>query len=182
MLISEFARQTGLSVDTVRFYVRKGLLAPETGGKGGSNPYQMFSSEHVENARVIRLAQSLGFSLKDITLMNDEYRAGALTAERGADILRMQLAKLQEKADQLAEMIAYMEAKIGWIETGGTGPEPRLDAVACERALHSIKPVSPGNGQGRSATGAAGQADDASLASLANPKRRPSASTGRERG
>ncbi len=34
MLISEFARTSGLSRDTVRFYVRLGLLRPETNGKG----------------------------------------------------------------------------------------------------------------------------------------------------
>jgi MerR family regulatory protein len=34
MLISEFARAAGLSRDTVRFYVRRGLLAPLAGNKG----------------------------------------------------------------------------------------------------------------------------------------------------
>jgi hypothetical protein len=35
MLISEFARITGLTRDTVRFYARRGLLQPETNDKGG---------------------------------------------------------------------------------------------------------------------------------------------------
>src|SRR4051812_33122697 len=100
MLISQFARETGLTSDTVRFYIRKGLLSPETGGKGGSNPYQMFTQEHVEMARVIRLAQSLGFTLKEIAAFNTEYRAGALTPQRGAEIMRTQLVRLEEKSKQ----------------------------------------------------------------------------------
>jgi hypothetical protein len=36
MLISEFARETGLTTDTVRFYIRKGLLTPTTNGGAGS--------------------------------------------------------------------------------------------------------------------------------------------------
>lgn len=60
-LISEFARTAGLSVDTVRFYVRKGLLSPETTAKGGSKPYQIFKPEHVEAARIIRMANCSGF-------------------------------------------------------------------------------------------------------------------------
>ncbi len=64
MLISEFARATRLSTDTVRFYIRRGLLVPENNGKGGRNPYQIFTAEHVQTARLIRMAQSLGMSLK----------------------------------------------------------------------------------------------------------------------
>ena len=39
-------------------------------------PYQIFTDEHVDLARIIKLAQSLGFSLKEIAAFNDEYRAG----------------------------------------------------------------------------------------------------------
>jgi DNA-binding transcriptional MerR regulator len=53
-------------------------LTPETGGKGGCNPYQLFKAEHMETARAIRMAQSLGFSLKEIAAFNEESRAGAL--------------------------------------------------------------------------------------------------------
>ena len=42
MLISEFARRTALSVDTVRYYVRAGLMTPQQGTRGGRNPYQEF--------------------------------------------------------------------------------------------------------------------------------------------
>ena len=50
MLISEFARASGLTPDTIRFYIRRGLLKPETSRKGGSNPYQIFTAEHVQVA------------------------------------------------------------------------------------------------------------------------------------
>ena len=63
MLISEFARAADLPVDTIRFYISKGLLKPERSAKGGSNPYQMFRTEDVTAARMIRLQQTLGYSL-----------------------------------------------------------------------------------------------------------------------
>jgi hypothetical protein len=63
MLISEFARKTGLTTDTVRFYVRRGLLTPETNGKGGRNPYRLHRREHVRlgasNELVIAVASDL---------------------------------------------------------------------------------------------------------------------------
>jgi DNA-binding transcriptional MerR regulator len=77
MLISKFARATGLTPDTIRFYVRRGLLKPLTGNKGGSNPYQVFTDEHVQMARTVRMGmvQSLGFSLREIAALNVGYQA-----------------------------------------------------------------------------------------------------------
>ena len=60
MLISEFARVTGLTRDTVRFYARLGLLQPKTNGKGGRHPYSVFTEKDIQAAEVIRISQSLG--------------------------------------------------------------------------------------------------------------------------
>jgi DNA-binding transcriptional MerR regulator len=79
MLICEFARKTGLTTDTVRFYVRLGLLTPETNGKGGRNPYQVFTADHVRAAEFIRMAKSLGLSLKEMAAIGKERQAGRLT-------------------------------------------------------------------------------------------------------
>jgi DNA-binding transcriptional MerR regulator len=124
MLISEFARAAEMSVDTVRFYVRKGLLQPETGMKGGTNPYQIFTPEHVEQARMIRMAQGLGFSLREIAALAAEYHAGAMTRARSLEVMRLQLVRLEEKAEQLGAMVGYVRAKIAWLEGGERGPEP----------------------------------------------------------
>jgi MerR family copper efflux transcriptional regulator len=43
MLISEFVRRTGLARETVRYYVRFGLLQPQATQKGGRHPYLMFT-------------------------------------------------------------------------------------------------------------------------------------------
>ncbi len=74
MLISEFARRAGLPTDTVRYYVRLKLLRPETNGKGGSNPYQVFTAEHLLAAKIIRTAQSLGMPLKEILAISQQRR------------------------------------------------------------------------------------------------------------
>jgi MerR family copper efflux transcriptional regulator len=126
MLISEFACATGLSRDTVRFYVRRGLLAPLAGNKGGSNPYQVFTNEHVQMARTIRMAQSLGFSLREIAALNVEYQAKRITPSRGAEILRAQLVRLEEKAAHVNAMIRYIRAKLAWLDAGSKGPEPNF--------------------------------------------------------
>lgn len=86
MFIGEFARRTGLSQDTVRFYVRKRLLAPETGAQGGRNPYQIFTERDVSAPLMIRFAQSLGMPLKEIGEIARELANNGLSAEREIEI------------------------------------------------------------------------------------------------
>lgn len=127
MQISEFSRAAGLPPDTVRFYVKRGLLKPETGMRGGSNPYQIFTPDHVEAAKLIRLAQSLGFTLREISTLADELGAKGMTRKRKIAILRERLEALEEKAARLQRMAGYLRAKIRWMEGGEAGPVPLLD-------------------------------------------------------
>jgi len=124
MLISQFARRAGLPVDTVRYYVRLGLLRPQESAKGGAHPYLLFTEEHLLAARVIRTAQSLGMSLKEIAAISQERRAGGMTPKRSAQILRAQLDRLEAKAGELAAMKTYLAAKIDWLQGGERGPPP----------------------------------------------------------
>src|SRR6202795_2212567 len=130
MLISDFARLTGLTRDTVRLYSRLGLLRPRTNGKGGRHPYSAFTDEDVRAAEVIRISQSLGMSLKEIAAFNEERRAGHLTCERRAEIMSAQLVSLEAKASELEMMTSYVRAKIVWLKGGQQGPEPDFEDYA----------------------------------------------------
>jgi MerR family copper efflux transcriptional regulator len=131
MLISEFARVTGLTRDTVRFYARLGLLQPQTNGKGGRHPYSVFTDKDIQAAEVIRIAQSLGMSLKEIAAFNEERRKGRLTGERRVEIMSAQLVSLEAKATELEMMISYVRAKIDWL-TGNQRGRSRVSGVMRE--------------------------------------------------
>ncbi|WP_263377584.1 MerR family transcriptional regulator [Granulicella paludicola] len=127
MLISEFALKTGLSRETVRFYVRLGLLHPQTTLKGGRNPYQLFRPEDVATAELIRIGQALGLSLKEIAALMEKRRKGKLPLKGRIEMMRAQLARLNRKAVELDRLRAYVRAKIEWQEDGEKGPEPTLE-------------------------------------------------------
>jgi len=131
MLISAFAAATGLSRDTVRFYVRLGLLRPKTNGKGGRHPYQFFTGEDIQAAEVIRVGQSLGLSLKEIAALDTERRESGITSERLIEILSGQLARLEAKAADLAAMTSFVRAKIDWLVAGGRGSQPDFGKCGC---------------------------------------------------
>ena len=152
MMIGEFSRKTGLSVDTIRFYVRRGLLVPETGAKGGGNPYQIFKQEHVTAARMIRMGQSLGMPLKEIIALNAEFLAGGMTRERSIAIMVGQLAKLEEKAAELKTMTGYLRRKLVWLEAGAVGEEPSFPVHGWTGEACTSVVVPPPTARRRSAT------------------------------
>jgi DNA-binding transcriptional MerR regulator len=135
MLISDFCKTTGLSRDTVRFYVGLGLLTPKSNGKGGSNPYRVFCDEDVLAAAVIRVSQSLGMSLKEILAVGKERRAGGISRKRRLEILRTQLVRLEAKSAEITSMATYVRAKITWVSAGEKGAPPDFkDCLSACRA------------------------------------------------
>lgn len=132
MLIGEFAKRTGLSQDTVRFYVRKGLLKPLPSAKGGRNPYQIFTERDASTARMIRFAQSLGLSLREIAEIAAELQRGGLSQAREIELMDNQIVRLEQKANDLAELTNYLRAKRDWVVSGKHADEPRFtDATLC---------------------------------------------------
>lgn len=132
MLISQFAREAGLSVDTVRFYIAKGLLKPERSArKGGANPYHVFGADDVTAAQMIRLQQSLGYSLAEIGALAEEYHRGAGSPERTGEVLRKQIARLEERQRELDAALAFLKGKLEWVEAGQSGADPQPSAYFC---------------------------------------------------
>jgi len=61
--IGQVAQQTGLSIDTIRFYEKQGLLRRSPRTEGG---FRLFGSGDIETLKFVRKAQELGFSLGEI--------------------------------------------------------------------------------------------------------------------
>ena len=64
MRIGDVARQSGVGVETVRFYEQKGLIAQPPRPMAGG--YRDYPNEVVRRIRFIRSAQQLGFSLTEV--------------------------------------------------------------------------------------------------------------------
>ena len=148
MQISEFSRRTGLSRDTVRFYVRLGLLKPKTSDKGGSNPYQVFGDEDVQLAEVIRISQALGMSLKEIGALSQARREGRASDEKSIEVLSKQAALMAQRARQFESMADYLRAKVAWLRHGKATAQPSFaafmadDAAPAPRSSRRGAPVS----------------------------------------
>lgn len=115
MRMKAFCEATGLTRDTVNFYVRLGLI--EAAGNGSAtNSYRDFDDEQVEAARMIGSAKALGFSLSEIGKLAERYRAAGVDARAQAEILREQLGRLEERRRTLETMEKTLRAKLTRIE------------------------------------------------------------------
>ena len=61
--IGQVAQETGLSIDTIRFYEKLGLLKRSPRTEGG---FRLFGIGDIETLKFVRKAQELGFSLNEI--------------------------------------------------------------------------------------------------------------------
>src|SRR5258708_3599369 len=98
LTIGKFAADAGVSVETVRFYQRRGLLAlPERRGSG----FREYTEADQWRLAFIRRARQLGFTLAEIRDL-----LGPAEARSTGDITRAAEAKLVAIGNQIAELAA----------------------------------------------------------------------------
>ncbi|WP_158884104.1 MerR family transcriptional regulator [Rhodanobacter sp. L36] len=130
MLIADFCRRADLTRDAVRLYVKLGLLTPNV-GVNASNRYQQFTDKDLNTTAVIRTAQQLGFTLRQIVTFNKEYESGAMDRKRKLAIMRSQLEAFDIQAERMRAMRKYLRAKVAWLEGGERGVEPAFRGARC---------------------------------------------------
>jgi MerR family transcriptional regulator, copper efflux regulator len=104
MQIGQASKQSGITVDTIRFYERAGLLAAPSRSPGG---FRRFSADDLSCLQFIRNLQVLGFSLHEIrelvALRTNDLRACSEVQKRlhiklrDVHTKRLALARLEEE-------------------------------------------------------------------------------------
>ena len=130
MKIGDLARAGGVSVETVRFYQRRGLL-PEPPRAAGARRYTQADLERLHS---IKAAQTAGFTLEEIATLiglDPDDRAGARA------LAEARIAAIDEKIATLKTMRAALKNLASDCAKGGEGPCPILEAFS----------IPPKNGQ-----------------------------------
>jgi DNA-binding transcriptional MerR regulator len=111
--IGDIAERTGLSVHTLRFYEREGLLAgPVPRSESG---HRVYTTAHVELLEVCKALRVSGMPLETIRRFIDLVREGA-GAEAKLSLLREHQHRLTEELVELADRMARISRKIGMYE------------------------------------------------------------------
>ena len=102
MTVGEAAKKMGVSVRTLQYYDKLGLLAPSAQSEGGR---RLYAQKDLVRLHQILSLKSLGFSLEDI-----KERLPALdTPAEVADALSAQAEDLRSRISQLSDCLAAVE-------------------------------------------------------------------------
>jgi len=121
MKVSELARGAGVTPETVRHYVREGLLHPE---RHPDNGYQLFTQDDLERLRFIQRARTLGFGVAEIREILDHADHGDSPCPMVRDLLASRLPQIRERISELQALAERMERALdAWAEMPDGTPD-----------------------------------------------------------
>jgi len=133
MQIGKLAKQAGVSVQTIRFYERRGLLPNPQRKESG---YRIYGEEDLRRLRFIRQAKALRFALEEIGKL-------LRTREKGlspcCDVISMGERHLKEVEEQIGELKRFRDELKQAIQQWKRSGKPQLPAgsicVLIERVM-----------------------------------------------
>jgi DNA-binding transcriptional MerR regulator len=107
MSIGDVARACGVSVDTIRWYEKQGVLAPAQRARNG---YRVYSAEAVERVRVVRRAIAVGFSVAELARIFRQRAAGKPPCREVRALAARKLDELDARIGELTALRAQLAA------------------------------------------------------------------------
>lgn len=128
MSIGTLAKSAGVSVQTIRYYERRGLLGEPRRKASG---YRQFEPSTLERLRFIRRAQELGFTLSEIAELLELRLDPGTTAAQVKERAERKIDDIEGKLRDL-ERIRHALTHLAGKCSGGSGPTgdcPLLEAL-----------------------------------------------------
>ena len=122
MKIGQVAAESGVSIDTVRFYERRGLLPAPPRTPAG---YRVYDVPAVERIRLARTLQGLGLTLDEIASALHERDEGHASCETQRWRLEVALDRIEVRIAELGRLSADVRAALAACEAGTCGLVPR---------------------------------------------------------
>jgi DNA-binding transcriptional MerR regulator len=111
--IQQVSAQTGVPASTLRYYEDIGLLdaVPRA-----ANGHRRYGEADLRRITLIKRLRLTGMSIEAMCDFIALYRGGASTARQRRAILLVHRQQVQARADELCEMLAFIDMKIGLYE------------------------------------------------------------------
>lgn len=118
MRIRQLAEIVGLSIDTIRFYEKRGLLNEQHFTRQ-PNSYRDYSEAAVSRLLLIRQGQAAGLTLAEISQSIDAWESNQLTRQEKEAFFLRKLEEIDARIDQLEAIKAYVLQKLQVMEEQG---------------------------------------------------------------
>ena len=128
--VAQAARRTGLSVHTLRYYDREGLLPFVDRSPAG---YREFKENDFEWLAVIACLKSTGMHVKDIKQFIDWCAEGDCTLEKRLTLFKKQRENVERQIAELQKHREKLNHKIRYYELAcRAGTEQAVKGLDCE--------------------------------------------------
>jgi MerR family mercuric resistance operon transcriptional regulator len=125
--IGVLSRQSGVHVETIRYYERIGLLAAPPRSAGG---YRMYSSAHIERLRFVRRARDLGLSIDEVRRLLGLADQKSKSCSKVRDLGARHLADIRARIADLQRMERVLSRLVDACSKGELAACPLLEALA----------------------------------------------------
>lgn len=106
--ISEFAKMTGISQHTLRYYEKEGLIEPQR----DEHNYRLFGAEDLDWAIFINKLKNTGISLKEIKRYTELRKIGDGTISERKKLLLDHRIKILKEYEKVQGHLKLLEEKI----------------------------------------------------------------------
>lgn len=118
MKIGQVASEAGVSIDTVRFYERRGVLPRAARTATG---YRVFAQDAVRRIKVVRKLQELGLTLDEIGGVMAASQDNGATCESQRWRLRASLDRIDTRIADLIRLQGEVRGALAACESGSCG-------------------------------------------------------------
>ncbi len=120
LTIGKLAQQSGLSVDTLRYYERIGLLP----GVERVNRQRRYSTDHLQRLHFIRRAQSMDFSLQEIGQLLQLRESPEESRSEVRELAKEKLSAITARLETLQKLHGELSQLVECCQSSGPGPCP----------------------------------------------------------
>ncbi|TBL77379.1 MerR family transcriptional regulator [Paenibacillus thalictri] len=107
MKIQELAEKMGLTVHTIRFYEKEGLLDGRHVQREKNN-YRNYSDKAIERLKLIKKFQGVGCSLVELKEVLQDHDTNTLTNQQIIEWISQKISEIQRKKDEYDQMLATL--------------------------------------------------------------------------
>lgn len=119
--IKKVSEMTGLSIPTIRYYDKEGLLPDLQRKESG---YRIFSDQDLEAIDLIECFKESGLTIREIRHFMSLVRQGDVTLDERLAIYQMHIARLEEKLAAVQNALEHSRRTLAFYEIAAkTGSE-----------------------------------------------------------
>ncbi|OAZ61179.1 hypothetical protein SRCM100169_02208 [Bacillus siamensis] len=122
MKIGELSEKTGLSVHTIRFYEKEGLLDSRHIRREENN-YRNYTEKAIERLNLVKKFQGVGCSLTEVKEILQDRDSNTRTNQQVIEWIRQKIIEIERKKDELEQMLGTLNMMLEYRITMMNDPE-----------------------------------------------------------